>query len=218
MMRKGFEIHRIAIAGFLLSGLALLAEAAPDKGKSTGPAAEIRLDHERIHAIYNEGDFEHVVAAIDSFTHSGKKYGYNDSVFICKHLAVIYTANPATREKGKGYMYLLLTLVPSAKIVDMFVSDEIDRIFERVREEFVIKRKLMGKAAPTQLESNRYAVGKLSVPDSEPIASKPAKASAVKGKPKTVYWLAAGGVAAISVLGYLYFLRPEKKDVNYDIP
>jgi hypothetical protein len=56
-------------------------------------------------------------------------YSLEDSIFIVKHLTVVYMANPATREKGKGYVFRLLELMPSVKIVDMFVSDEIDGIF-----------------------------------------------------------------------------------------
>ena len=39
-----------------------------------------------------------------------------------KHLAVVYTANPQTREKGKYFMRRLPALLPTAKLVDMYVS------------------------------------------------------------------------------------------------
>jgi hypothetical protein len=102
------------------------------------------LNQKKIHQIYTEGDFEAVIAAIDSFTQVNKTFDHSDSVFIAKHLAVIYTANPATREKGKNYMFRLLNLLPSAKIVDMFVSDEIDHIFEKVREEYIVRQESLG--------------------------------------------------------------------------
>ena len=105
------------------------------------------LDRKSIHAAYNEGDFESVIARIEAFTSAHPTYAKDDSVFIAKHLAVVYTANPATREKGKHYMFLLLELSPSAKIVDMFVSDEIDRIFERVKEEFAVRQNAAVKPA-----------------------------------------------------------------------
>ena len=65
---------------------------------------------------------------------------------IAKHLAGVYSAHPATREKGRYYMHRLLELVPSAKLVDMYVSEEIDRIFDKVREEFLARQRSFGGA------------------------------------------------------------------------
>ncbi len=105
------------------------------------PAAGKALNQIAIHYKYSDGDFPAVIQAIDEFTHANKTYARTDSVFIAKHLAVVYTANPDTRERGKYYMYQLLELVPSAELVDMYVSDEIDKIFLRVKQEYQAKRK-----------------------------------------------------------------------------
>ena len=137
------------------------ASAVETRADPSSPAHP--LDQKRIHETYTEGDFEAVIAAIDSFTLVNKVFSHSDSVFIAKHLAVIYTANPKTREKGKNYMFRLLSLLPSAKIVDMFVSDEIDHIFEKVREEYVVRQEFLGQKAPSKLESNRYAADKLNM-------------------------------------------------------
>lgn len=184
------------------------------------PSPETSLNQKRIHHVYAEGDFDGVIAAIDSFTQANKTFSHADSVFIAKHLAVIYTANPKTREKGKNYMFRLLNLLPSARIVDMFVSDEIDHIFEKVREEYVVRQASLGQDAPTNLESNRYAADKLGMnaahgtaPDSEPAAMRK------KGIPHSFYWV-AGGVALAAVGGAaIYLLQPEKPaDRIYDLP
>jgi hypothetical protein len=99
------------------------------------------LNQVAIHYQYSDGDFPAVIEAIDEFTSSHKKYDRKDSIFIAKHLAVVYTANPETRERGKYYMYQLLELVPSAELVDMYVSDEIDLIFAKVKREYSERRK-----------------------------------------------------------------------------
>lgn len=109
-------------------------------------AADKPLNQIAIHYKYNDGDFPAVTQAIEAFTSTHKKYDRSDSVFIAKHLAVVYSANPDTREKGKYYMYQLLELVPSAELVDMYVSDEIEKIFDRVRSE--VEERHREKAAP----------------------------------------------------------------------
>lgn len=170
------------------------------------------LDQSRVHDIYNEGDFEKVVAVIDSFTRVNKTFSLEDSIFIAKHLAVVYTANPATREKGKSYMFRLLDLVPSAKIVDMFVSDEIDRIFDKVKEEFVVRQKVLGRKQSSPIEVNRFALDKMDVKTPTTGSSTP-KSSAQKSSSRPMYWV-AGGVAVVAISGAAayFLLQPEEPD------
>jgi hypothetical protein len=177
---------------------------SPTLSQATG-----KLDQDRVHGFYNDGDFDHVVAIIDSFTHVNKTYSLSDSVFIAKHLSVVYTANPATREKGKGYMFRLLDLMPSAKIVDMFVSDEIDRIFDKVREEYVVRERNLGKSSRTAFESDQYASGKMIV------HATPEKKSSAHAS----YWL-AGGVAFVAITGATYYFLSSNtpKDKVYGMP
>jgi hypothetical protein len=216
---------------FCASAAMAVAKPAPAAQKS-GSLGSLKpaergdsLDQKSIHHIYSEGDFETVISRIDSFTATHKDYTLSDSIFIAKHLAVIYTANPATREKGKNYMFRLLNLMPSAKLVDMFVSDEIDHIFEKVREEYVVRQQSLGNDAPSHLESTRYAVNKLSLNPDSGSGSGPANgredrpAAVGKGPSRAVYWIAGGvTLAAIAGAGY-YFLAPRKSsDKTYDLP
>ncbi len=120
-------MHRLKPRGLPAALLLLLLTAVPR-------AAE--LNQVSIHYKYSDGDFPSVIQAIDAYTKTHKSYPRTDSIFIAKHLAVVYTANPETRERGKYYMFQLLDLVPSAELVDMYVSDEIDNIFSRVRKEY----------------------------------------------------------------------------------
>jgi hypothetical protein len=182
------------------------------------------LNQKKIHQVYTEGDFDGVIVAIDSFTRANKTFSHSDSVFIAKHLAVIYTANPQTREKGKNYMFRLLNLLPSAKIVDMFVSDEIDHIFEKVREEYIVRQESLGQSPPTKLESNRYAAGKLNMNAPPGTAPDPSRnpepiAGQAKGFPRSVYWI-AGGITLAAIGGAAFFLlQPEEPaDRVYDLP
>jgi len=147
---------RSTVVLFLVASV-FAAQTSPTPAPAAAPAAAqasagSALDQKAIHNAYNEGDFEKVTKLIETFTKSNKTYSRNDSIFIAKHLAVVYSANPQTREKGKYYMYRLLEMMPSAELVDMFVSDEIDRIFEKVRKEFVARQKGFGVDS-TQISS-----------------------------------------------------------------
>ncbi len=178
------------------------------------PSPAYALDQKKIHQAYTEGDFDRVIASIDSFTQANTTFSQSDSVFIAKHLAVIYTANPRTREKGKNYMFRLLSLLPSAKIVDMFVSDEIDHIFQRVREEYVIRQETLGQAEPTKTESNQFAANKLKMTAPNESVAKPKK-----GFSQTLYWV-AGGVTLAAIGGTaIYLLQSDNSaDKVYDLP
>ncbi len=229
------KAHILRSALPLLTGILLLHPASVNakdihSGPKVNPASSATqtkpaeaprfLDQKKIHATYSEGDFESVIAAIDSFTHATKTYSQDDSVFIAKHLAVIYTANPATREKGKNYMFRLLNLLPSAKIVDMFVSDEIDHIFEKVREEYVVRQQMTGQETPSHQESNKYATDKMTMQGKE--SPKPAEPFGREptGKSSHPYYWIAGGITVFAVTGAaFYLLKPAKaSDKTYDVP
>jgi hypothetical protein len=174
------------------------------------------IDLEAIHNTYNEGDFDAVIKLTDAFTKGNGSYTRSDSAFVFKHLAVVYTANPKTREKGKFYMYRMLEMLPSAELVDMFVSDEVDRIFDKVRKEFMTRQKnfgvdttlisLPGKGTAGGSAAGASAAGaSTSVP-----ASKPAKAVSEKaGKHPIWYWVAGGAVAAGAGIATVLLLQPD---------
>ncbi len=150
------------------------------------------LDQVRIHDLYNNGDFEPVITVLESFTRTHPSFSNSDSVFIAKHLAVVYSANPDTREKGKYYMFRLLELVPSAKLVDMFVSEEVDRIFDKVREEFLTRQHAFG------VDTSR-----IDLPDRPRHGGTAVEAS---GKSHTLVWASLAGGGALLAAGTWFWL------------
>ncbi|MBW8886838.1 MAG: hypothetical protein JF616_03680 [Fibrobacteres bacterium] len=178
-------------------------QSAPSPSPSqsaSSPAVVAALDQKKIHADYNDGNFEKVTNALEAFMSSHKTYSLQDSVFIAKHLAVVYTANPDTREKGKYYMYRLLALLPSARLVDMYVSDEIDRIFDKVREEFLARQQNFGVDA-----------ARMALPQDPPATSRAndrtAAASTEPRKDGHVgFWIAGGAAAVAAGLTTAYFI------------
>jgi hypothetical protein len=188
------------------------ATATPSAAKSSADTAKETLDQGRIHDLYNNGDFDPVVTVIESFVQRNKTYSLADSIFIAKHLAVVYSANPATREKGKYYMFRLLELLPSAKLVDMYVSDEVDRIFDKVREEFMVRQHGFG------VDTSRISL---------PGRADPKHPEAGEKQSHVLLWscVAAGGVA-LATGGYFLFqntdgepdAKPEPVDVKVITP
>ena len=208
----------------LLPALALAFAVIPVSGAGAGIQAQVTgmepLDQKRIHALYNDGDFDAVVSALEAFVRRSGGYPRADSVFVAKHLAVVYSANPATREKGKYYMYQLLELLPSAKLVDMYVSDEIDRIFEKVREEFMNRQQSFGVRA-SEIRVPQRAPATQPVPAPAPASapkSDPSKAASIKPESKSfiVYWIGGATLVAAGVVGYyLYNESAQPKDDVY---
>lgn len=193
----------------------ILSFPMPSLAASTQPAkvsgAEV-LDHKTLHDQYNEGNFDAVLAGIEGFLKRNKTHSLQDSVFIAKHLAVVYTANPATREKGKYYMHRLLELVPSAKLVDMYVSEEIDRIFDKIKEEFVNRQ----ATTPATAQAATPAAPATPVaPPTEPPAAAPRK-----GRSTTGFWIAGGTavVAAGLTVAFIIHQNEEAPDRNFHVP
>jgi hypothetical protein len=104
-------------------------------GQPAPPAAVAQLDQKAIHDEYVNGNFETVIERITAFQKGNPAHSREDSIFIARHLAVVLAANPKSVEAGKHWMHRLILLSPTADLSGMFVSEEIDRLFERVKQE-----------------------------------------------------------------------------------
>jgi hypothetical protein len=136
---RGALVKFSAVLPFALTLLWLTA--APSAAAATGA----RLDTAYVHDAYLNGDFEIAKNALEDAVKSGGLRSHADSLFTFKHLGVIYAADPDRRERGKYYMYQLLAIEPSARILDMYASDMIYMIFRNVQEEFLANH---GAVAP----------------------------------------------------------------------
>jgi hypothetical protein len=182
---------RAAILFAFAGGLAI---AAPAEGPGRVPQAKIK-------DTYKEGDFEEAISQLEAFRKAHRAYDGDDSVFIAKYLGVMYAAEPATREKGKYFLNQMLDLRPEATLADMYVSDDIYRIFERLSEENRTRRKSEAEAPHPQ------AVAVVNPPKVGKSSGKTEIKSGSHG-----YWWAAGAVAAVAAGGaYYYFNMAENK-------
>ncbi len=222
-LRKINVLTPLVMVLALSFGNAFAAQSSSTKSSSSSSASD-KLDQKKIHAEYNDGNFEKVLNTLETFMAAHKSYSLDDSVFIAKHLAVVYTANPSTREKGKYYMFRLLTLVPSAKLVDMFVSDEIDRIFDKVREEFMARQRSFGvdttRMVLPQKGSNGSRGNDKSQSDNSSDKAPVATTTSSSGS-HTGFWVAGGAAVAVAGLSAAYFLLqndPAPSDKVYRVP
>jgi hypothetical protein len=104
-------------------------------GQSGAPAPVAKLDQKAVHDEYVNGNFEIVIEKINAFQKENPRHSREDSIFIARHLAVVHAADPKSVEAGKYWMDRLILLSPTADLSGMYVSEEIDRLFARVKQE-----------------------------------------------------------------------------------
>jgi hypothetical protein len=217
-----FLAFKKALCVFALTGLCASLWANPLRNK---------LDQAAIHSLYTEGEFEKVEAEIQAFQKKQASYSRSDSVFIQKHLSVVYAANPSTREKGKYHMYQLLALDPNAKLVDMIISEDIDRVFAKVKEEFETRlppksRQVVASATPatdtTARPSQPSDRSAIQAPNAVPTtnADSRKKISKQSGKGWWLWPLAGVGLVAAGTTAYFALSEPTERvgaDVIYPV-
>lgn len=118
---------------------------ADPSGPSGPPALVATLDQKAVHDEYVNGNFEIVIDRITAFQKEHPGHSREDSIFIARHLAVVHAANPKSVEAGKHWMHRLLLLSPTADLSGMYVSEEIDRLFEKVKQEAGIRPGVRGR-------------------------------------------------------------------------
>lgn len=182
---------------------------------SLSPAQNVSKDLLPVHQAYSNGDFEEVMARIEAYQKRHPEHSQADSVFIAKHLGVIYASNPLTREKGRYYMFHMLEMNPSADLVDMFISQDMDEIFEKVRKEFFVRQnrsqsvKTVGPA-PSKTTPIQTKQGERSIP--LPVAQ-----TAPKSGDKTWLWI-AGGAAIVAGAVTTYYFTVSSPEEPKNIP
>jgi hypothetical protein len=161
----------------------------------------VSLDQEKIHAWYYAGKVDSAAKAMERFQNQNKSYSRSDSLFLSKHLGVIYSMNPFDREKGKVMFKGLLALDASASLEDMFAPPEVDSIFNGLKP----------KPASSSLSAEANAVKSPDASSDSLRSSRPEKdgQEAVIGnrsQRKRMFWIASGVAAATAVGVATYYL------------
>jgi hypothetical protein len=190
---------------------------ADQKSESSLESEHSRVDSNKVHQLYMDGEFEAAITMLEDNLKETRQYQHDDSVFIYKHLGVMYAAQYETREKGKYYMFRLLQVEPSAKIMDMYASDMIYMIFKNIQEEYQQKR--MRIAKQVQGEGGKDTIVK-TVPKRETgefdtlASGKPSGSS--RGSKKWV-WAGVGAATVAAGIGAYILLNDEAKAPNKEV-
>ena len=171
------------------------------------------IDSARVHKLYLGGDFDEAIELLEESIKDKRDFSHGDSVFFCKHLGVMYAATYETREKGKYYMHLLLTVEPTARILDMYASDMIYMIFKNIQEEFEATR---------YGADHDHSLVKTAKADSMPVSkTPPPKAESKSAGGHAMVWVGATtAVVAAGVAAYMIFgdEPPAAKQVDHTFP
>ncbi len=154
------------------------------------------LDKTKINQWYFDGEFEKVRDSLETYRKSGELLSRDDSIYVYKHLSVVYAAKEESREKAESYMYQLLKLVPTIDLIDMYISDNIESIFNKVKERYQRLNQEPREKENLQAAdlSNTSAATQMKLNKSTP-------ASGPKKNKSWIWWTAGGtGVAALVTL------------------
>lgn len=180
----------VLIFPFLYLILTWSALASP-KSEPKNPAHKIQtLDTSLAHKFYLDGDFDASIELLKSSLQQGGTHTHAESIFVFKHLGVMYTANYETREEGKRNMMKLLEVEPTAKIMDMYASDMIYMIFKNIQDEYEISKAKLNHTEKMKMENI----------DSNKLANTKAAKQSAPEKTKNYQWI-PWTIAAIVITG-----------------
>jgi hypothetical protein len=207
------------------SGALAKPKASSPAAAPAAASATPRLDSARVHRLYLDGEFDAAIAILEDNLKETRQYRHEDSVFIFKHLGVMYAAQYETREKGKYYMHKLLSVEPTVRIMDMYASDMIYMIFKNIQEEFESNRTLLTESRQENARQNARSdsmAARQARPEPVETRQRPERAGEAKtNNGKTWLWTGAA-VAAVAVgVGSYYLISadPQKtvkeREVNF---
>jgi hypothetical protein len=201
--------------------LILVNTAAP---AVDGLNPDMSLNRAKISKAYFEGDFDTVVEALESFRKVQPNLTREDKIYVYKYLSVIYAAKPETRAKAESFMYQLLKIMPSIELMDLYISDNIEAIFNSVRLRFEQQQHFTGSdSTPAGTNGKGRPAASFATdpntafPTPAKREGKPVKAEKADGKSGHAWiWWTAGAVG-VAVAGFIYFSEfsepePAKRD------
>jgi hypothetical protein len=163
------------------------------------------VDTATVHRLYMEGDFDKAIALLEANLKDSGLYRHDDTVFIFKHLGVMYAAQYDTRERGTYFMHRLLQVEPTVKIMDMYASDMIYMIFKNIQEEYEQNRMQLSARYP---DRNGAADSSPGMNSEAAGGAEPALQGAHK---KAWLWTGAAMAAVAAGVGAYYLFASEPK-------
>jgi hypothetical protein len=198
-------IRNLLLLVFIGATLAKAAGAPATPKPYTMPRSA--MDTTRIHKIYLDGEFDDAIDKLESGLKYARPLSHEDSVFIFKHLGVMYTSKYETREMGKKYMMQLLTVEPTARIMDMYASDMIYMIFKNIKDEFDLAQLKLQRVNALK-DASLTPATKPPKENTEP-ATGGSKRPALSKSNHTWIWWTAGAVALGAGVGIFLWSQQE---------
>lgn len=96
------------------------------------------LDMKSVQSNFREGELEVVKNLLESFLkHQSTIATRDEKIFAYKYLGVIYASNASDKLKAESYFNQLLPLAPNIELADMYVSQNIQDIFDKVKKDYL---------------------------------------------------------------------------------
>ncbi len=222
---------------------------SPSKGKAKKSGKHVvedsTINKQEVQELYHAGDFDKLIALLESVRHERVMRDREDSIFIYKYLGVVYGADMATRRKAEAFLYQMLKLDPKQDLVDLEVGDAILHMFREVRKRFDrtvqdtdsleerdrFRRNLKAFGYPidssghnlinVSSDSSRQApqpVASATEPGKTPSISKESAATGTGFVGDRTWMWVAGGAAAVTLGGVAVILLmsgPDTKTITY---
>ena len=204
----------------LLALLTLLTLPCAGWAKSGGASGSSgKVDFTRVHQLYLNGDFDAAIVMLEDYLKENREYTHDDSVFIYKHLGVMYAAQYETREKGKYYMHKLLSVEPTARIMDMYASDMIYMIFKNIQEEYASTRMQLEEKRRTEPDSSGTLAGGASADGQRQGTASRAQPAKDSGSRKW-FWVGVSAATVAAGIGLYVALSdeaepPKDKEIRF---
>ncbi len=197
---------RAALLGLLLCSVVFAEKGLRPDGS---------LDMSSLRVTFREGELDLVKNILESFLkNEGQTATKDEKIFAYKYLGVIYAANPAERAKAESYFSLLLPLAPNIELVDMYVSDDIQAVFDKVKSQYQHTQEYRAHfdAFGNPLPGSKRVVAN-SGPETKPVpAAKPDNSEIEPKEPSHAWvWWTAGITAAVVGTGAVIWMVEANK-------
>jgi hypothetical protein len=183
------------------------AKSQSAQKNQAAPASKMILDTATVRKLYLDGEFEGAIEVLEAGLKEKRPFDHKDSVFIFKHLGVMYAAKYETREKGKYYMHELLMTEPTARIMDMYASDMIYMIFKNIQDEFEANRVKLNHAE--SLVHGNTQTG----PATENVPEEPEP----KRSHRAYYWVGATSVVVVAGVAAFFLLSQKPTTTDHSV-
>jgi hypothetical protein len=147
-LRKEYGVN-LKSSVYLVLATVLVIGLVPTYAKP-GYLPNGHLDMAQLATRYKDGDFEQLQDVLEAYVKQTKRADTNSKndeewVFAYKYLGVTYASDSASTSKAETYFHKLFSLAPNTEILDLYVSNRIQLVFDRVKREYQQRQAIQPK-------------------------------------------------------------------------